>query len=431
MDYEAAVRWLEGTIGKPKADYMTDDGDRSFFLERMQHLADLLNNPEKEMRYIHVLGSSGKGSTSTMLYEILRAAGEKAALYQSPHVCTPTERIQWNGQLISSQDFADATELVRAVVDEIEKRDAKWYPSYAEIFFAIALMAFQKAKVSMIVLEAGCGGRYDKTNIIPTPITTLFTPISLDHVGLLGETLEEIAEEKAGAIKNGTEVFAAQPDAPVVGEAIESAAAGVGVEVNYVHPNEEFDLSLSGPHQQVNANLAAAAARRLGIGEMNIRDGIVRAALPARVEQVQENPRVIIDGAHSEAKVAALVASLRALEPWDSLHLIVAVKETKTLVDIVPALADIADSVTATTFQLPGFGSHRPSDVAEAFREADPQLIVDEVESPMTALMTALEKAKKNDIVVVTGSLYIAGQLREHWYPKANIIKQRTPFPVS
>ncbi|PIW36383.1 MAG: hypothetical protein COW24_05660 [Candidatus Kerfeldbacteria bacterium CG15_BIG_FIL_POST_REV_8_21_14_020_45_12] len=429
MTYESAIKTLDATISKlPRPDYMHNGAGQVFFLQRMQKLADRLENPEKDFRYIHVVGTSGKGSTSTMVYEILRAAGENVGLYTSPYVCVPTERIQWGGQLIDEVSFAAAVEKVMPVVDEIEKTEADWFPSYAEIFFAVSLVAFKQAGISTIVLEAGCGGRYDKTNIIPAPIVTLITPISLDHTDILGETVEAIAEQKAGVIKAGSAVFAIQPEPPIQ-EVLDSEAAGVGVEITYVRPNEQFDLSLRGAHQQVNANLAAAAARYLGLHEMAIRDGIIQAELPARVELMQEAPRVILDGAHSPAKMTALVESIKELEPWQKLHLIIAIKESKLVDDIVSPLTSLVNSVTITTFQLPGFGSHPPEAIVAAFKAARPELTVAIEPQAKIALETVLKDAAPDDLVVITGSLYLAGELRDYWYPTAQIMEERTLFP--
>ncbi|MFH1426339.1 MAG: Mur ligase family protein, partial [Candidatus Kerfeldbacteria bacterium] len=208
--YHNAVAHLEGLIAQQGASYMRAEADWQFFLDRTKKFADRLGNPEQGFKFIHVAGTAGKGSTAMMTYNILREAGYSVGVFVSPHVTTSIERIAANGMLIGPDEFALEIEEIMPIVKEIQKDDPAMVPSYSEIFFAMALQYFKRIGCEWVVLETGCGGLYDKTNIIPAPEVALLTNVSLDHCDLLGNTVEEIAVHKAGIIKEGSALFSTE-----------------------------------------------------------------------------------------------------------------------------------------------------------------------------------------------------------------------------
>lgn len=426
-EYKQAVARLERTIKKMDKSYMnTATGiDQEFFLNRTQHLFDKLGNPERAFKIIHVTGTSGKGSTSTMLYNILRAAGKSTGLYMSPFVTTTIENIQTNGLLMDPADFVSGVNRMLPIVAQIEKETPELYPSYAEILFGIAMQYFAQQKCEWLVLEVGCGGRYDKTNIIPAPEVAVITNVSKDHTDILGDTIEQIAWHKAGIIKSGSKVFSAETN-PDVKAVLDEEAKKQNVQITYTSPQELIETGMTGKHQQWNAALATAAAEALNIPMPSITKGIAQTRLPARIELMQTQPRVIIDGAHSGAKIAALVAALEQYKPWQKLHIIFAGKESKDLTDLLEPLSHIADSMYMTSFTLPGFGSHPPQEAAKIFHTIHSSIPIHIEEDNHNALQQCLKKADPNDLIVITGSLYLAGELRQHWISEDQILTTRS-----
>jgi dihydrofolate synthase/folylpolyglutamate synthase len=426
--YHASIAWLASTIPLARADYMASRQDgMEFFLERTRRWCAALGNPQDQFQTIHIAGTSGKGSVSTMVANILHAAGWPVGLYLSPHVSTALERVQAFGRLVEPDQFAAAVDRVRPVFERVVREDGPWTPSYAEVFFGAALFALQDAGCEWLVLETGCGGRYDKTNVIKPPAVAVITNIGYDHCELLGDTLPEIAHHKAGIIKPGTAVFSAERD-PAVQAVLEREAAVVGNTIRFILPAERFETAMPGEHQQWNAALAAAAARHLGIGEPAIRTGIRATRLPARTELVQDQPRVLLDGAHSPPKIAALAALLPQYRPWNRLHLIFAAKETNDLPALLNPLVPLADSITLTEFQLEGFGSHPAAVAAAVARKIDPQRDITIEPNALAAVNQVLAKSAPNDLVLVTGSLYLCGAVRGRWIPEAEILRCRSIF---
>lgn len=424
--YHRSVAWLNSTINRSSS-YMEPQKPLEFFLERTLRLLERLDHPERGFRVIHVAGSSGKGSTSAMLASVLHAAGRSVGLYTSPYVSAPVENIQLNGQLIDADSFAKAVEVVRPVVEHIEQSDAEWMPSYSEIFMAAAFLYFQREKPEWIVLETGCGGRFDKTNVVPDTEVCVITNISLEHTDLLGNTTPNIAWHKAGIIKPRAAVFSAETD-PEVRAVFDSEAAAAGTSVQYIQPTEAYNAAMVGAHQQWNANLVAAVSRSLGVSDPDIRSGIATVRLPARVELMQEQPRVILDGAHSPAKIQALVESLNQFRPWNRMRLVFTAKESKSVEELLTPLLTLADTLISTGFQLPGFGSHNPQEVAETAQRLKPELTVAVEPHARTAVERALAQAGPDDLVLLTGSLYGAGEMRLHWISEEEIVRRRSPF---
>lgn len=441
--YYQAVQQLESLIGQEHGSYMDREEkgelDWAFYLRRTQRLFDELGKPERQLKYIHIAGTAGKGSTAAFVYQGLVEDGRAAGLFTSPHVTTSLERIQVDGQLVDPELFAEVVPEVVRVAKSIQEQDAQMMPSYSEVFFAVAVICFVRSEVEYAVVETGCGGRYDKTNIIPAPEITLITNVSYDHLDLLGDTREQIAEHKAGVIKPGTTIYSTEEKSEVQA-VFNTEAQQYGLEVHYLggRPPErgshgagqEMALAMAGSHQQRNAALAAAALSQLGVSGAVIRQAFRQVRLPARVELMQEEPRVILDGAHSIEKTRALAAALEASRPWNNLHLVLAVKERPDLARVIEPLVKMADTITLTTFHLIAFSSTDPATVSEAVKQIAPNTEVLTETDSRTAVQTVLSKAKKSDLVVITGSLYLAGDVRRIWVPESDVLSARSCFPV-
>lgn len=438
MNYQEALKQLDNTISKESKDYMHAKKEHEWFLERTQRFFDRLQNPEKHFSYIHIAGSSGKGSTAIMTYTACVRAKKNVGVYMNPYVSVPTENIGIRGKLVDQDIFAEATAEIIPVVHQIEAEEPEWRPSYAEIFFAIAMRCFTKEEVSLIVLETGCGGRFDKTNIIPAPLVSILTPLTYDHTDILGDTLESIAWHKAGIIKKGSTVVSTVTE-PALQKVFNTEAKKQDVTIKYVSPQKKYTTAMIGQHQQINAAGVDAALSFLGIDQAAIDSGIAEARLPARVEmmpQKKNEPLVLIDGAHSPQKMDALVFAIKndshiqKRSKKRKIHLLFAAKETKSVDALLAPLSSIVDTAIMTTFVLPGFQSHDATHCATTLAALSADIPIMVEENPLTAFEKIVSYADSDDLIVVTGSLYIVGIIREKWYGKKEIVDQRTPFPI-
>ncbi len=313
MEYAEAVRYLY-SLGN---EVLT----AKLGLERITSLLDALGNPHRACRWVHVAGTNGKGSTCAMIEAGLRAAGIRTGLYISPHLVEPTERIQILGQPVSPEQFAGAFVRVHQTAERmLASGDLDMHPTYFETVTAMAFIAFADAKLDIVVLEVGLGGRLDATNVV-TPELCVITPIDYDHQVYLGDTIEQIAAEKAGILKPGVPaVFAEQRrEAEAVLRAKAQAAYTFSRDWRITDlamdargsrfrlRGAEVVCPLAGEHQVENARVAAIALHELGVSLA----GISTARWAARLELVSERPEIIIDGAHNPAGTRALAAYIR------------------------------------------------------------------------------------------------------------------------
>ncbi len=318
MTYDEAIEYIHGiswTFCKPG-------------LERIGELCSRLGSPEKDLKFIHVAGTNGKGSFCSMLSSVLTAAGYRVGLYTSPFVLRFNERMQVSGVPISGEKLAKVTEKVRPIADAMEDK-----PTEFELITAIAFEYFKSEGVDLVVLECGMGGRLDSTNIIEAPLLSVITGIALDHTAFLGDTIEKIAVEKAGIIKHGAPVLYGDTD-PAVLSVIEKKASDMGSKVYTVEHSElyiremslegtvmdfgeirDLRLPLLGMYQPINCARVLKAieilnGQGLEITEKAVRQGIGMAKWPARFEIICRDPITIFDGAHNPEGIAAAVKSI-------------------------------------------------------------------------------------------------------------------------
>ncbi|HUA17932.1 MAG TPA: folylpolyglutamate synthase/dihydrofolate synthase family protein [Bryobacteraceae bacterium] len=380
-------------------------------LERITRLLDALGNPQNAFRSVHVAGTNGKGSTCAMIEAGLRVAGVRTGLYISPHLVEPTERIQAGGQPISQQRFADAFQQVHEAAEGLlAAREIDFHPTYFETVTAMAFLVFAQERVDTAVVEVGLGGRLDATNVVQ-PALCVITRIDYDHQNFLGDTLTQIAGEKAGILKPGVSaVFSEQEpeaeavlraqvkgpytftrDCPISNLTIDARGSRFSLgDLNITCP-------LAGEHQVENARTAAIALGHLGVSPA----GIASARWPGRLERVSEAPEIILDGAHNPGGVAALVRYIRRFYSGRRIWIVYGAMRDKAITEMTPLLFPLADRIILTAAtnsralapeDIPAPGATITHSLAEALglvRQADPA-----------------------DAIFITGSLFVVGEAR-------------------
>lgn len=382
-------------------------------LLRTRQLLKRLGNPELAMKFVHVTGTSGKGSVTHLMHEILRRGGEKVASYSSPHTTTYLERFRIDNKLAHPDALALALEDICSA-HEAHILSGHEPLTFFELNTCAAFLLFQRAGVDWCVLEVGMGGKYDATNVIPAPAVAIITNIDLDHIELLGPTKTHIAQEKAGIIKPGCLVVTGETD-PKPLQVISKAAKQAGTPM-LVIPNDTQD------HREHNADICRAAGLLLGMPPLVIELALENTkTLPCRLEVIQTEPRVILDGAHNSAKMNATVARVAA-DTKGKVHVIFGCKGVKDSLSMVQALSKIADSVSTTRYTI-GYGN--PENPAKLLAAFPKRLRRKAFLFPHEALADALKNAKKSDTILITGSLYLAGEIRTHWRTEKQILKDR------
>lgn len=394
-------------------------------LERTRRALSALGNPERAFPALHVAGSNGKGSTCAFAAAALSAAGNRVGVYTSPHLESLTERIAVGGAPISEERFARAVTDVLAACPWGAEGDGRL--TYFELVTAAAFLVFAEERVDVAVLETGLGGRLDATTCCE-PEATAITPLSLEHVEVLGPTLAHIAREKAGIVKEGVPcVTAAQPDEALaeLRKACDALEAPLLLEgrdfgwedartlngVNRIYDIEK--LGLLGPHQRTNAAVAVAGlealeSRGVRVGAAAVVRGLADARWPGRLEVVRERPLVVLDGAHNAAGAQALAASLRALWPGRRVHLVFGVLADKDAASMLRTLLPLVASVELVRPASPR--ALDPATLLDLARSLTPYASADAAPAPATE--RALARATPNDVVLVAGSLYLVGEVR-------------------
>ncbi len=431
--FRSAVNYLDSLTNYervPRARYTPGN----FGLSRMNRLLAALAHPHKTLRTIHIAGTKGKGSTATMLAEMLRGCGYKVGLYTSPHVMTIRERIAVDGSLISESAFAKAVGAVSAITTKAKVAT----PTYFEVLTCAAFLHFQAEAVDIAVIETGMGGRLDATNVI-TPDVVGITSISRDHMAQLGTTLPAIAAEKCGIIKKGVPVISApQPDdvRAVIKAAADEAgsllrysdegaqysyrfefsrSAGRHARICLTTPNSRFEhlqVPLPGQHQAINCGLAvgildALKAQGFDISEQKATAGLANVELPGRMQLIRESPRILVDGAHNAASIDALMRAIGQNITYDSMIVIFACHKDKDTDGMIRRLQVGADKMIVTRTE--SSRSAEPADLAAAYSECSGKM-VQVAETLDDAMQIALGAVGREDLICVTGSFYLVAE---------------------
>ncbi len=371
-----------------------------------------LGSPHNNLKYIHIAGTNGKGSTAAMISEILKCSGYKVGLFSSPFIEVFNERIQINGVNITDDDLCRHVEAVKNTMEREELPVSEF-----AFICAIAFIYFNEQKCDFVVLETGMGGRLDATNIIEKCEVCVLTSISLDHTQFLGDTIEEIALEKCGIIKQGAAVVS-YPDEKLE-NIIDSEAKKIGANVCYAKPpkitndgfiykDKEYKLSLKGAYQPYNASVAIEAVNALKNRGVNVKqnaiyDGLSSVKWPVRFEFIREN--LVIDGAHNPDGIEALKKSLKSLNK--KIILVMAMMEDKSVCECVNSISNIADYFIATELDMDRCLKAKK---LIGYSNAKGEVI----NNPVAATKKALDIADNNSVVCVCGSLYLAGCVKKN-----------------
>ena len=412
--YFEAARYLDSLVNLPIKDYLLDKKDRSFYIDRLKWFLNSLNNPHHGFKYVHITGTAGKGTTAATVHQILALAGKKVGSYYSPHPTTAIERIKVNDKYISPDDFADLMEVIKPKMDWAYKKSPYGRPSYFETFLTMAFLYFKKTKCEYAVLEAGLGGTYDATNVIKKPLITAITNVDYDHLDVLGKTLTKIAADKAGIIKKGS-IFLTAEQRPHLLKIF--SARCKKLKVPMIKVKTEGDG---------NNFLAKAIA-----GQLNISESIINQKYeiksPCRFETVQKKPLVILDGAHNPIKLAYLAERVKAVSRR-KLNVIMAMSANKDLPASLGKIVPLADKLILTRFLTIKRRSAYIEDLTRLSKKINKNLPIKTYLDPWQALKAGLKMTKPGDCLLVTGSFFLAGELRTHWIPEEQILTKRSSF---
>jgi dihydrofolate synthase/folylpolyglutamate synthase len=457
QQFRQAEKWLMSLITDPTgARYFEEKSTETRMqefreqIERMQLYLDMIGNPEAQYSSIHVAGTSGKGSVVSMLAEILFAAGKRVGFHVSPYLQVCNEKLIVDREMISPSDFVELVEQFRSDYQMWGSKDGKYQTlKYGEAWVVLTFMWMASQQVDWAVIETGLGGRYDPTNVVPAKIAVI-TNVAYDHVEVLGETLTEIAYHKAGIIKPGGLAITAEVNPEVLkvikaeaaqknarlyclGEdfsyQIRDTAQGPSLSLQGVHQSySDLRVAMKGGFQLHNAALAVASLDLLArenhfkLSDEAVREGLLNVSYGGRLEVMQEDPLVVLDGAHNHHKAQTLVDSLKELYPGKKMTVLLGTLSIKDFGGIIQALQPITGKWVATQPKVFGKPSTSPGDLAEVIREVDPGSQVVLAEDILQGLKTALGSAEADEIILVTGSLYMVGDARAYWHPTDELL---------
>lgn len=396
-------------------------------LSRTFELLHRLGDPQKKTKFIHIVGTNGKGSTAAMLASVLQKAGYVTGLYTSPYILTFHERMQVNGEMISDDELGEITEYVMPHAEAMED-----HPTEFELVTAIAFEYFARHQCDIVVLEAGMGGELDSTNVIDSPEVAVFTNIGLDHTDYLGDTMEKIAKTKAGIIKPGSSAVCYRAKASVEAvidracaeknvplykadfDAIVSKSHGLEGQTFDFGERKDLFLPLLGDHQLYNAAVVLTAldvlkTRGWTVTEENIRDGLRDVRWPGRFEVLRRDPLVIVDGGHNPQCMEALAQNIRQYLNGRELTVLTGVLRDKDYTDMYRLVAPYAARfVTVTPPNPRALTAQELTEELKIFSKP-----IETADDVRTGVRRAISLAGKNGVVLAFGSLYMVGDIRD------------------
>ncbi len=400
-------------------------------MERIEDLLKELNNPEQKVRTIHVTGTNGKGSVTSMITNILLVSGLKVGKFTSPHLVRYNERIEVDGEEISDEDFALVVTAVRRAVESVMAKGTD-QPTQFEVLTAAAFLHFALQKLDYAVIEVGLGGLWDSTNVI-TPVVSVITNVSLDHTDRCGKTVEEIAMQKAGIIKDGVPVVTAAEgealgpiqamslfkQAPLyiygkafTGQEVSSSMEGQTFTLSAGDYHSNYDVKLPGAHQILNTAVAVVAVKLASkqdsrINELALHQGVALTKWPGRLERISQKPDVILDGAHNPAGAAVLRAALDKYYSGKKICFIFGMMGDKDISQVITTLFRKEDTIYTVRAD-------------EGARAAEPEALAEQIGSQAQAMhdlaaayKTALAEVGEDGLVCVCGSLYLVGTFKK------------------
>ncbi|MCA9405127.1 MAG: bifunctional folylpolyglutamate synthase/dihydrofolate synthase [Candidatus Omnitrophica bacterium] len=446
MTFQDATVYIESFINHEL--YLDQSTPKTFSLDNMKRLLAALNHPEKDLYVVHIAGSKGKGSTAAMTASVLEQAGFSVGLYTSPHIYNVRERIRVLRKSsikakvkdlfpdqISEEDYAVLVENLKPVLEKVRGERREKPLSYFEVLTALALCYFQQQKTDVVILETGLGGRLDATNAVDSKICVI-TPISYEHTKLLGNSLTEIAAEKAAIIKvNGQQVIVSEQvdevndvvhrrcsefniNPCIVGEDIqyESVSQNDHGQVCHVRTRntyENLQLSLLGAHQIINAAtcigiVEALFEQKFEISRESVYKGLSSVSWPGRMEVMAKSVRTVFDGAHNRSSARFLAGCLKMMFPKGNVTIVLGVLKDKDCLGICDELKHVANKLIATEAQHPRAYHFSKGELEKVFTE-QPCFYTQSVED---ALNLAYKETPEGGAVVITGSIFVVGEAR-------------------
>ena len=422
MDFDEALEYLQGRLRMGV----------KLGNDRFLALLDRLGSPQNRLRVVHIAGTKGKGSTTAMAASVLSAAGYKVGAYLSPYVYDVRERVQINGEMISREDFARWVSVIQPHVEALERTELGATTEF-ELKTAIGLCYFAEQAVDFAVLEVGLGGRLDATNVISSPLVTVITNIGLDHTEILGETLGAIAAEKAGIIKEGIPCVTGVPVGGEAWQVIERICRERHAPLISIQPPSDkvsgltltterralrgVQLRLRGAFQAQNAAAALTALDSIGLEALPlvpnevVQRGLEAAWVPGRLQQVSEQPTVVVDVAHNDISAMALADALRTQFQAESRRVIFVVGLSRNH-DPEAFLKPLAGLNPAALIATQPACRPRPAeDIASAARDLGMPNIATVESSVLDAVRSALKEARPDDLICLTGSFYTVGDV--------------------
>lgn len=398
-------------------------------LDNMRELLNRLGNPQKDLKFIHISGTNGKGSVLAYLSTVLSGAGYRTGRYLSPTLFSYREKIQVDGEKINKESLAAHVTAIAEASRDMQEKNAG-IPTIFEVETVLAFLYFQEKKCDLVVLETGMGGLLDATNIIDTTVLEVIAPISMDHMEFLGDTLAKIAEQKAGIIKKDTRVVSAPQEAEaaeVISDTcrrqhciLETVDPAELTQIRYGYERQSFsykgwkqvEIQLAGKYQIMNAALALEAVealRKLGyaLPEGAVREGMAGTSWRGRFTVLDKDPLIVMDGAHNPAAARMLRDSLELYFPGRKLHYIFGMFRDKDYNGVIALTAPLAEDII--TVETPGNPRALPAgELAEAVAKVNPR--VEPSDSIAAAVKKSLERAAKEDVIVIFGSLSFLGE---------------------
>lgn len=391
-------------------------------LERISMLLEMLQNPQDKLKIVHIAGTNGKGSTSTMISNMLIASGKKTGLFTSPYVIDFCERIQINGKNVDKNIFAECVTEVREKIEELNSQDI--IITEFEAITVSAFLCFLKAECEYVVLEVGLGGRFDATNVVKKPEAVVITSISLDHVAILGDTIGKIAFEKCGIIKENVPVITSSNQQDDALEVIKETCKNKNCDLIITNPKKTeilddsilgtlfvydenvYKTRLTGNHQIENTVNAIECAKVLGISEIRIAQGVKNTKMIARMEVIGESPLIIRDGGHNEGCAEALYNFLKKYNV-KNINLIIGLMADKDVNGYVEKIVPLCKSVVTVTPSNPrALNGEKLKEITEKYCDN-----CKFINNPKEGYKYIFSDTKDDETILVCGSFYMMSDI--------------------
>lgn len=440
--YQKEISFIESiaNIEKQK-NYMSDQKNPEIYIKRLKYFLKVLGNPQNKVKnYIHIGGTSGKGSVANFIHNILVSSGKKSGLFTSPFVTETIEKYKMGDRFISPREFIKIVNDIKPALDKCDENSPYGIPSYFEICYVIALIYFTKNNCQYFVSEVGCGGEFDATNIVSKSKLSIITHVDFDHTEMLGNTLAKIAKTKSKIIKPKSifltcerrthirNIFARECKnkkttymqiSPKIKKAVHKNNKFI-----FNYQDHEYKMQLWGQHQTHNAILAIETAKLLKIKQKFITRGIENTKIPGRFEIIQKRPYIVLDVAHNPDKIRTTIDNLGLLN-YRKLHIVYASAANKDLSTIARQFAPFADNFYATKFFIQLRKCADPKMLCKLWIKYNQNLKTFISLDPYLAIDTAIKKSNANDCILIVGSFFLVGEIRKKWFPSLKILRSR------